>query len=164
MKKTLTAITLVLSASAMAQENERVLDPVTITSSLVSKPVSQTGRNLITIKGEEFSRLPVNSIDELLRYLPGLEVQMRGPMGAQSDIVLRGGTFQQVLVIIDGVRLNDANTGHFSSYIPISPAEIDRIEILKGASSAVYGSEAVGGVIHIITKTFAARQQQKKLQ
>ena len=162
MKKTLTAITLVLSASAMAQENERVLDPVTITSSLVSKPVSQTGRNLITIKGEEFSRLPVNSIDELLRYLPGLEVQMRGPMGAQSDIVLRGGTFQQVLVIIDGVRLNDAHTGHFSSYIPISPAEIDRIEILKGASSAVYGSEAVGGVIHIITKTFAARQQPVK--
>ncbi|MGE5521451.1 MAG: TonB-dependent receptor plug domain-containing protein, partial [Candidatus Dadabacteria bacterium] len=92
--------------------------------------------------------------DELLRYLPGIEVQMRGPMGAQSDIVLRGGTFQQVLVIVDGLRLNDPNTGHFTSYIPITPSEIDRIEILKGASSAIYGSEAVGGVINIITKSF----------
>jgi vitamin B12 transporter len=162
MKKRLTASMILLSVFATAQDNERVLDPVTITSSLVSKPVSQTGRNIITIKGEEFSNLPVNSLDELLRYLPGVEVQMRGPMGSQSDIVLRGGTFQQVLVIVDGVRVNDPNTGHFSSYIPIAPAEIDHIEILKGASSAIYGSEAVGGVIHVITKTFAARQQQPK--
>ncbi|MEO5563277.1 MAG: TonB-dependent receptor plug domain-containing protein, partial [Chitinophagaceae bacterium] len=124
--------------------------------------VSRTGRNIISIKGDEFAGFPVNSIDELLRYLPGVEVQMRGPMGAQSDIVMRGGTFQQVLVILDGVRLNDPNTGHFNSYIPIAPTEIDRIEILKGASSAIYGSEAVGGVINIITKTFASRPNQKK--
>ncbi len=89
---------------------------------------------------------------------------MRGPMGAQSDIVLRGGTFQQVLVIIDGIRINDPNTGHFNSYIPVAPAEIDRVEILKGASSAIYGSEAVGGVINIITKTFAAKRDQKAKQ
>lgn len=140
------------------------LDPVTITATLQPVSASATGRNLIVIKGDEISKLPVNSLDELLRYLPGIEVQMRGPMGAQSDIVLRGGTFQQVLVIIDGIRINDPNTGHFTSYIPIAPAEIERIEILKGASSAVYGSEAVGGVINIITKTFAARQGQKTKQ
>src|SRR5690606_24554045 len=104
------------------------------------------------------SSLPVRSIDELLRYIPGVEVQLRGPMGAQSDIVMRGGTFQQVLVILDGMRLNDPNTGHFNSYIPIAPAEIDRIEILKGASSAIYGSEAVGGVIHIISRSFASKK------
>src|ERR1044071_3542229 len=106
--------------------------------------------------------LPVHSLDELLRYLPGIEVQMRGPMGSQADIVLRGGTFQQVLVILDGLRLNDPNTGHFNSYIPIAPAEIDRIEILKGASYAIYGSEAVGGVISIFSKTFAAKIFESK--
>jgi iron complex outermembrane receptor protein len=137
---------------------------VTVTASLVAQPVSRTGRNIITIKGDEFTNFPVQSVDELLRYLPGMEVQLRGPMGSQSDIVVRGGTFQQVLVILDGVRLNDPNTGHFNSYIPIAPAEIDHIEILKGASSAIYGSEAVGGVIHIITKSFAARPQQKRTQ
>ena len=68
--------------------------------------------------------------------------------------------FQQVLVILDGVRLNDPNTGHFNSYIPIATEEIERIEVLKGASSAIYGSDAVGGVINIITKTFASRTRQ----
>jgi vitamin B12 transporter len=139
------------------------LDPVTVTASLNPAKVSQTGRNLIVIKGERFAQLPVHSIDELLRYVPGIEVQARGPLGSQSDITLRGGTFQQVLVIVDGLRVNDPNTGHFSSYIPIAPGEIERIEILKGASSALYGSEAVGGVINIITKTFA-KQGTKKFQ
>jgi vitamin B12 transporter len=133
------------------------LDPVTVTSSIVEKRASETGRNIAVIKGEYFKNLPVNSIDDLLRYVPGVEIQARGPMGSQSDIVLRGGTFQQVLVVVDGLRLNDPNTGHFSSYIPIVPSEIERIEVLKGASSAIYGSEAVGGVIHVITKTFAAK-------
>ncbi len=150
------AFVLVLNSQLFSQTAIE-LDPVTVTASLSSQKISRTGRNVVVIKGEEFNKLPVHSIDELLRYLPGIEIQQRGPMGSQSDIVLRGGTFQQVLVILDGVRLNDPNTGHFNSYIPIAPAEIDRIEILKGASSAIYGSEAVGGVIQIITKSFATK-------
>lgn len=164
MKKLLTAITLLSSLYTYAQDEEKILDPVSITASIQAKPVSQTGRNIVTYKMSDFANAPAHSLDELLRYLPGLEIQMRGPIGAQSDIVLRGGTFQQVLVLIDGIRVNDPNTGHFSSYIPISPAEIDRIEVLKGASSAIYGSDAVGGVIHVITKTFAARQNQNIAQ
>jgi iron complex outermembrane receptor protein len=135
------------------------LDPVTVTASLYPENISKTGRNIVVIKGEQFSKLPVHSIDELLRYLPGIEIQQRGPMGSQADIVIRGSTFQQVLVVLDGVRLNDPNTGHFNSYIPIAPSEIDRVEVLKGASSAVFGSDAVGGVINIITKTFAAKMK-----
>lgn len=153
---TLCVVTSAIFNTAFAQEKPTELDPVTITTSLAPEKASQTGRDLFVIKGERFANLPVHSIDELLRYLPGVEVQSRGPMGSQSDIVLRGGTFQQVLVILDGLRLNDPNSGHFTSYIPIAPSEIDRIEILKGASSAIYGSEAVGGVINIVTKTFAA--------
>mgnify|MGYP001244593979 CR=1 FL=1 len=164
MRKYILLLLLMPALTGTAQENEKQLDPVTITASLHPRKISQTGRNLVTFKGEDFAAMPVQSIDELLRYLPGVEVQMRGPMGAQSDIVLRGGTFQQVLVLLDGVRLNDPNTGHFNSYIPISPAEIERVEILKGASSAIYGAEAVGGVIQVITKTFAARRQQDKWQ
>jgi vitamin B12 transporter len=161
MKKTLAPgvlSILICYGSLHAQDSTRDLDPVTITASSTPEKASQTGRNVLVIKGERFNDLPVHSIDELLRYLPGIEVQSRGPLGAQSDIVMRGGSFQQVLVVLDGLRLNDPNTGHFSSYIPIAPAEIDRIEIVKGASSAIYGSDAVGGVIHIITKTFAARK------
>jgi iron complex outermembrane receptor protein len=142
------------------QEKEIELDPITVTASLTPLSASRTGRNIIIIKGDLLTRMPVNSIDELIRFIPGVEVQSRGPMGTQSNITIRGGTFQQVLIILDGIRLNDPLTGHFNSYIPISPSEIDRIEILKGASSALYGSEAVGGVVHIITKTFARKKNK----
>ena len=163
MKPSLIALLIFISIKASSQQ-ETTLDPVTITATLNPSPASKTGRNIVTVTGEMFNKLPVHSLDDLLRYLPGIEVQQRGPAGSQSDIVLRGGTFQQVLVIIDGLRINDPNSGHFTSYIPIAPAEIERIEILKGASSAIYGSEAVGGVINIITKSFAARKNQQNKQ
>ncbi len=163
-KRIITAWTLLqlIGTTAMAQnDTTSMLDPVTVTSSLVEKRSSETGRSIAIIKGETISKLPVHSIDELLKFVPGIEVQMRGPQGSQSDFSMRGGTFQQVLVILDGMRLNDPNTGHFTAYIPITPAEIDRIEVLKGASSAIYGSDAVGGVINIITKAFNAKQQNQ---
>jgi iron complex outermembrane receptor protein len=147
---------------SFAQEKTSDLDPVTVTASVNPEKASRTGRDLIIIKGERFTNLPIHSVDELLRYLPGVEVQARGPMGSQSDIVIRGGTFQQVLVIIDGMRLNDPTSGHFTSYFPIAPAEIDHIEILKGASSAIYGSDAVTGVINIVTKTFASKNKPRQ--
>lgn len=145
-------------------QTSSALDPVTITATLTPQTISKTGRNITVISGEAFKQTPVNSIDELLRYVPGIEVQSRGPMGTQSDIVIRGGTFQQVLVILDGIRLNDPLTGHFNSYIPIAVSEIERIEILKGASSAIYGSEAVGGVINIITKAFSSAKKVKNIE
>lgn len=161
-KSNFVIILLLLAAATRAQEID--LDPVTITASLSKQKSSQTGRNITIIKGEAFQALPVQSLDDLLRYIPGIEIQARGPRGSQSDIVLRGGTFQQVLVILDGMRLNDPNTGHFSSYIPIAPSEIERIEVLKGASSAIHGADAVGGVINIITKSFAVKEAEKRLQ
>ncbi len=162
-KKALALLCLVTSGTLVnAQEN--TLDPVTITSGIAPIKASETGRNITVIKGEQFAKQPIQSIDDLLKYLPGVEVQQRGPMGAQADIVIRGGTFQQVLVVLDGIRLNDPLTGHFSSYIPIAPAEIDRIEILFGAASAIYGTEAVGGVIHIITKSFHSNSITKTKQ
>jgi vitamin B12 transporter len=148
---------LLTALSSLAQEKEIELDPITVTATLSPLTISKTGRNIIVIKGDQINKLPVNSIDELIRFLPGIEVQSRGPMGVQSNITIRGGTFQQVLIILDGIRLNDPLTGHFNSYFPISPSEIDHIEIMKGASSAIYGTEAVGGVVHIISKTFAAK-------
>src|SRR5215216_2883932 len=107
-----------ISFSSLAQDKELEMDPVTVSSSLGSVASSKTGRNILVIKGDAFNKLPVHSIDDLLRYVPGLEVQARGPMGSQSDFVIRGSTFQQVLVIIDGVRVNEPLTGHLNSYIP----------------------------------------------
>ncbi len=158
MFKTLFFLLLMIAPSVYGQQAENLLDPVTVSASLTQLNASKTGRNISSIKGSYFSSLPIHSIDELLKYIPGVEVQMRGPGGSQADIVIRGGTFQQVLVLLDGLRLNDPNTGHFNGNIPISPGEIERIEVLKGAASAIYGTDAVGGVVHIITKTFSAKE------
>ena len=148
-----------LSKQSTAQDEGTNLDPVTVTSSFNETRASKTGRNITVITSKDISQLPVRTTDELLRFLPGIDVQSRGAFGAQSDISIRGGTFQQVLVILDGLRLNDPNTGHFSGYIPVVLDEIEKIEILKGASSGIFGSDAVGGVIYITTKTFSQKKQ-----
>lgn len=147
-----------LSSSAQ----ERALDTIVITSSLQAQHERETGRNIVSINGAELRKLPVTSVDEVLRYLPGVEVQQRGPQGSQADIIIRGGTFQQVLVMIDGVRLNDPLTGHFNGYIPLHLSEIERIEILKGAAASIHGSDAIGGVINILTKTARHSEQDRK--
>ena len=152
-----------ISSTGVAQSTID-LDPVTITTARTPQKASETGRSISVLDGKLFNQLPVHSIDELLKYVPGVEVQSRGPMGAQSDIVIRGGTFQQVLILLDGVKVNDPITGHFSSYIPIAPYEIDRIEILRGPAAAIYGAEAVGGVINVITKTFNQFKKEKSNQ
>ncbi len=152
---------LVASLLGMKVDAQHLLDSVVVTASRLELEAGQMGQRVIVLRGKSLQNLPVTSLDDLLRYLPGIEVHNRGLFGTQADISMRGSTFNQVLVLIDGVRVNDPLTGHFNSYMPVTLAEIDRIEIIYGASSAIYGTEAVGGIIHIITKTFSGTQQSK---
>ena len=142
-------------SSAIAQEKSVDLDSILIATSRMDLTRAEADHQITIITEEQISAYPNNSLDELLRYVAGLEVQSRSISGAQADISIRGGTFNQVLVLLDGVRVNDPLTGHFNNYIPVALSEISRIEIVKGASSGIYGSDAVGGIIHVITKTFA---------
>ena len=152
-----------LWSSVNGQENNNYisdieLDSVTIYMSRMNMPQPELGRNVSVIDGKQLSQLPVSSIDELLRYIPGIESQTRNGFGVQADFIIRGSTFNQVLVVVDGVRMNDPLTGHFNSYIPVTPAEIERIEVLRGPASSIFGADAVGGVINIVTKTFSRQQ------
>jgi vitamin B12 transporter len=160
MRKLFLAATLLSSGISFSQ-SVIDLNPITVISTRTPQKISETGRNITILDGSLFAQMPVNSVDELLRYVPGVEMQQRGAAGSQADIVIRGGTFQQVLVLIDGIKINDPLTGHFSGYMPITPTEIARIEILRGPAAAIYGAEAVGGVINIITKTFSTFNEEK---
>jgi iron complex outermembrane receptor protein len=135
-----------------AQDLSFDLQTLDVVSSRIGNEVGETGKNVIIISSEMIAELPVNSVDELLRQIPGIEIQSRGGFGVQSDLGIRGSTYNQVLLMIDGVRFNDPMTGHFNGYIPIGLSEIDRIEVIKGTSSSIYGADAVGGVINIITR------------
>ena len=144
------------TASAQIQDSLFRLNEVQIVSGRLGLSEARNGRHITVIRAGALQDMPVASLDELLRYLPFLEIQSRGAFGVQSDILLRGGTFNQMLVLLDGMRVNDPLTGHFNSYIPISITEIDRIEVYRGPSSTIYGADAVGGVVNIITRNFLA--------
>ncbi|MEM6965105.1 MAG: TonB-dependent receptor [Bacteroidota bacterium] len=141
-------------------QKEYLIDTVYVTATQIPLKINETGRNITVVTAKQIASMPATSLDEVLQTVPGLEVQSRGGFGAQGDILLRGSTFTQVLILIDGMKLNDPLTGHFNSYIPVTPAEIDRIEILRGAAAAMYGADAVGGVINIVTKTFSNTNQE----
>jgi len=130
-------------------------DTVEVTNSRMPQKISETGRNITVINSTEIELLPATSLDDLLQYIPGIEVQSRNAFGAQGDISMRGSTYTQVLVLVDGMKLNDPLTAHFNSYIPVTLAEIERIEVIRGAAASMYGADAVGGVINIITKAFS---------
>ncbi|MFN8356962.1 MAG: TonB-dependent receptor [Spirosomataceae bacterium] len=142
-------------------DSSRTLSEVTIYGSRINQKANELGRNVTIVQAKDLKRFPVNSLDDLLRCLPSLEIQSRGSFGAQADVTMRGSTFNQVLILLDGIRLNDPLTGHFNGYLPITPAEIEQIEIIRGAGSALYGPDAVGGVINIVTKTFSPSTQKE---
>jgi len=134
--------------------SQQTIDTIELSTTLIPMKSSETGRNITVITAENINQSSFTSLDDLIQKFPGVEMQSRSRFGVQSDISMRGSTFPQVIVLVDGMKLNDPLTGHFNSYIPVSPGEIDRVEVLRGAASAIYGSEAVGGVINIITKKY----------
>jgi len=96
--------------------------------------------------------LVVNTLVDLLRLDPSLDLRERAPNGVQTDLSIRGGSFGQTLVLLNGQRLNDAQSGHHNMDIPVPLESVSRIEVLRGSGSALYGSDAVGGVINIVTE------------
>lgn len=128
-------------------------DTIVVTATREAADHRLTGRRITVWTAEQIATLPVSSFDELLRSVGGVEIQSRGGFGIQSDITMRGSTFNGVLVLLDGMRLNDPMTGHFLADLPVPLSEIARIEVLRGPASALYGPDALGGVIHLMTYT-----------
>ena len=128
------------------------LPPIVVTASRLPQPSTEIGREIEIIEAEEIRQLPVHSVDELLEYFSSIDVRNRGISGIQSDFSLRGSSFEQVLFLINGMPINDPQTGHHHGDIPITLNEIDRIEVVLGGASALYGHGGFGGVINIITK------------
>ncbi len=150
-----------LPVLAFAQPNQ--LKEVEVSADRFKSPNYELGKDIIIIKASQLQNFPVLSLEQVLRFVPGVDIQSRNSFGVQSDISLRGGTFSEVLMLIDGVRVNDPLTGHFNCNIPIPVSQIERIEIVKGAASAEFGADAVTGVINIVTKTRASSDSSLKV-
>jgi len=106
---------------------------------------------LYQIKKEEIKLMPVSSIDGLLEYLAGADIRTRGVNGTQADISLRGGTFDQVIVLLNGVNITDPQTGHYNLDLPVDLSNIERIEIIQGVQALLMGINPFSGAVNIIT-------------
>ena len=128
------------------------LTPLVVTASRIATEFPYLGRKVTVLSEEEIRRSPAHAIPELLAYVLGLDIRTRGPYGIQADVGIRGTSFSQVLVLIDGVRANDPQTGHHNLNLPLGLQDVERIEILYGHGTSLYGPDAFGGVINIIPK------------
>lgn len=131
---------------------EYKIDSVVISSNRIPLSFSEIGRSVKIIPDYEIQNLPVTNIPELIDQISGIDVKQRGPENIQADVSIRGGSFEQTLILIDGIKIIDPQTGHHNLNLPINFSQIERVEILKGQGSQIYGANAFSGVINFITK------------
>jgi len=136
------------TASLLAQQKETIV----VTGTYVPVPLEESDRSvrLFPTRGEP--SLTANSVTDFLNQDSSIDLRQRGQNNIQTDISIRGSTFGQTLVLLNGMRLNDVQSGHHNADLPVALDAIERIEVLKGSGSTLYGSDAVGGVVNFITR------------
>jgi iron complex outermembrane receptor protein len=126
-------------------------DSIVVTGTAEPIPLAEADRDVSVIPLPEKQRELYNSWFDLLQLDPALDLQVRALGGFQGDLSIRGATFGQTLVLLDGFRINDVQTGHFNLDLPIPLEMLSGLEVLKGSGSTLYGSDAIGGVVNVLT-------------
>ncbi len=126
-------------------------DTVVVTGVYEPVPLQEADR-AVTVFDVPQQLLLFDAVTDLLQLDPSLDLRQRAPGGVQADLSIRGGTFGQSLILLDGLRLNDPQTGHHNLDLPLPVDAVSRVEVLKGSGSTLYGSDAVGGVVNLVTR------------
>ena len=139
------------------QENDKQnklyeLEEVEVTGSRVPLTVSQAARMVTVLDRDAIAAAPVQTVNDLLKYAVGVDVRQRGDMGVQTDISIRGGSSEQIAILLNGINICDPQTGHNTAEFPVDMNEIERIEVLEGPAGRVYGTSSLLGAINIVTK------------
>ncbi len=129
------------------------LNEIEVSAQRTPAMYSQVARIISVIESKEIEAAPVQNFQDLLEYIAGVDVRQRGAEGVQADISIRGGTFDQMLILLNGINITDPQTGHHNLNLPVSLNQVERIEILEGPAARVYGPNAFSGAINIVTKT-----------
>jgi outer membrane cobalamin receptor len=140
--------------AVVAEESTIKLKEVVVTATRTEKEPQDVTQTVTVITADDIRKSGELTVSDIIEQTTGVAVSDYGTNGALSTVSIRGSSYQQVLVLLDGRRLNSASAGGYDmSNLPVSLDDIERIEIVRGPSSAVYGADAVGGVVNIITKT-----------
>ncbi|WP_113636141.1 TonB-dependent receptor plug domain-containing protein [Nubsella zeaxanthinifaciens] len=160
----LTLSSTIAFAQQQVKQDTTKLNEIVISENRLQTPFSKQARNIQLITKEQIAEMPVKSINEALSFIAGVDVRQRGPFGAQADISIDGGTFEQTLILLNGVKISDVQTAHHSMNIPVPLSAVERIEIIKGPAARIYGINALTGAINIITKTSESQSIAINLQ
>ncbi|MBR1395229.1 MAG: TonB-dependent receptor [Prevotella sp.] len=137
---------------ATTTARELTLDEVSVTGSRAPLTKSQAARMVTVLDRADIQQAPVQSINDLLKYAVGVDVRQRGPIGAQTDITMRGGTQEQIIILLNGINICDPQTGHNVLDLPVDLSDILRIEVLEGPAGRIYGTSSLVGAINIVTE------------
>lgn len=153
-----------ITAQTIEDGKEISLETIEIISSpRIELPFSENSRTIHVITKEEIKNSPAANVSELLQQVAGIDIRRRGVSGIQADLYIRGGTFDQTLLLIDGFKVEDPQTGHHTMNMAIPIDVIERIEIIKGAAARIYGQNAFTGAVNIVTKKVTQNQRSRKI-
>ena len=133
-------------------DRELTLDEVRVTGSRAPLTRAQAARMVTVLERADIQAAPVQSVNDLLKYVASVDVRQRGPIGAQTDISIRGGNYEQITILLNGINICDPQTGHNAFDFPVDISEIERIEVLEGPAGRVYGTSSLLGAINIVTR------------
>ena len=145
-------LVLCISLQAFSQEKTQELDSIVINSTRISLPFKKNSRTINIITAKDIKNSAATNVADLLQQVTGVDVRRRGTGGGQSDLYIRGGGFDQTLLLIDGIKMDDAQTGHHTMNAALPIEVIERIEIIKGPAARIFGQNAFTGAINIVTK------------
>ena len=145
-------------------DKEATLDDVEITGSRAPLALGQAARMVTVLSRDEIQAAPVQSINDLLKMAVGVDVRQRGPIGAQTDVGIRGGTSEQITILLNGINICDPQTGHNAFDLPCDISDIERIEVLEGPAGRVYGTSSLMGAINIVTKDGRSKMAEVRVE
>lgn len=148
----LTALVLVLSVFPAIAAQQPIEERVVVTATAYPVPFENLARTVAVFTREDISNMPARSITDILEQAASVDIRSRGAFGMQADLSVRGSSFSQVLVLVDGMRINDSQTAHHNADFPVPLQDIERVEVLLGSGASIYGADAFGGIINIITQ------------
>ncbi len=134
-----------------AQGHPVKLGEVVVTATRMRQPLSQIGTSVSVMSGDQMQDQKLGLVAPAMQQLPGVEVNQAGSPGTTTDVTIRGSTAAQTLVLLDGVDVNTISTGGFD-FSTIATDNIERVEVVRGSGGALYGSQAIGGVVNVISK------------
>ena len=160
MKKSLALLPLLFFNIIISQQDTTDLKEVVVSTTKLEIPFSKNFRTVKIISSDYIKNSPATNVSDLLQEITGIDVRRRGVGGVQGDLYIRGGGFDQTLLLVDGMKMDDAQTGHHTLNMILPLYLIERIEVIKGPAARIFGQNAFNGAINIITKDVKGEKKQ----